>query len=168
MAAGVFLVAVGAGFVIGLGRVDVVRDLGVGEPPESDVGGGVPDNFGGGLQTPSDPQRDGSPAANGVINLVMGDLNDDNISILEEYAYGMLDTWLGWLDTATPIPEEQRAAQQQYDFTVRRLGYEREFQTSLGDDQSDTFFTTVAPVSNSVKTAVTLGVAISSPRYVTS
>jgi hypothetical protein len=57
---------------------------------------------------------------------LMGDLNDDNISILEEYAYGMLDTWLGWLDTATPLPQEQRAAQQAYDYTVRRLGYERD------------------------------------------
>ncbi|MEH6549366.1 MAG: hypothetical protein V7711_15480 [Pseudomonadales bacterium] len=55
---------------------------------------------------------------------LMGDLNDSNISILEDYAYGMLDTWLGWLDNAQPVPEAQRAAQQEYDFTVRRLGYE--------------------------------------------
>jgi hypothetical protein len=57
---------------------------------------------------------------------LMGDLNDANISILEEYAYDMLDTWMGWLDTATPLPQEQRAAQQAYDYTVRRLGYERD------------------------------------------
>ena len=57
---------------------------------------------------------------------LMGELNDSNISRLEEYAYHMLDTWLGWLDSAKPLAPEQRAAQQQYDYTVRRLGYERD------------------------------------------
>jgi hypothetical protein len=57
---------------------------------------------------------------------LMGELSDSNVSILEDYSYSMLDTWLGWLDAATPIPQEQRAAQQAYDYTVRRLGYERD------------------------------------------
>jgi hypothetical protein len=57
---------------------------------------------------------------------LMGDLNDNNISILEDYSYSMLNTWLGWLDAAAPIPPGQRAAQQAYDYTVRRLGYERD------------------------------------------
>ena len=57
---------------------------------------------------------------------LMGDLHDDNIGILEEYAYAMLDIWMGWLDTATPIAENARAEQQRYDYSVRRLGYEKD------------------------------------------
>ena len=54
------------------------------------------------------------------------DLNDANIDVLEEYSQSMLQRWLQWLDHAAPLPEAERAAQQQYDFTVRRLGYERD------------------------------------------
>ena len=54
------------------------------------------------------------------------ELTDDNIAILESYADTMLDTWMGWLDRARPIPESDRAQQRQYDYTVRRLGYERD------------------------------------------
>lgn len=54
------------------------------------------------------------------------DLNDDNLDVLEEYAYKFLNRWLGWLDTATPLPQSERVSQQQYDHTVRRLGYERD------------------------------------------
>ena len=35
----------------------------------------------------------------------MGDLNDENIDVLEAYAHRMLERWLGWLDSATPVPE---------------------------------------------------------------
>ena len=44
------------------------------------------------------------------------ELNDDNIARLSDYAYRMLDHWLGWLDTATPVPEQERAALREYDF----------------------------------------------------
>ena len=54
---------------------------------------------------------------------LMGDLTDENIEICADYAYRMLDHWMGWLDKATPIPEAERAAQQAYDFKVRELGY---------------------------------------------
>jgi len=57
---------------------------------------------------------------------LMGDLDDSNISLLEDYAYQMLDTWGSWLDAAEPLPQERRAEQRRYDHTVRRLGYERD------------------------------------------
>ena len=64
---------------------------------------------------------------------LMGELSDSNISILEDYAYSMLDTWMGWLDNATPLPREQRAEQKRYDYTVRRLGYERDPMNKLAE-----------------------------------
>ena len=54
------------------------------------------------------------------------ELNDENIDILEEYAYKMLDRWMNWLDEAKPVPAEERDTLQKYDYTVRRLGYERD------------------------------------------
>lgn len=57
---------------------------------------------------------------------LMGDLNDANIGVLEEYAYSMLETWLGWLDNAEPLAQSERQAMQDYDFQVRRLSYERD------------------------------------------
>lgn len=74
---------------------------------------------------------------------LMGELNDDNIDILEAYAYKMLDHWLGWLDQAEAVPESERAALQQYDYTVRELGYARDPMNKLaeqvfGADQVDT------------------------------
>ena len=54
---------------------------------------------------------------------LMGDLNDSNIDLLEAYAYRMLERWMGWLDTATPVPEAERVALREYDFKVRELGY---------------------------------------------
>jgi len=57
---------------------------------------------------------------------LMGELTDDNIDIFKDYAYDMLETWLGWLDAATPIPPSEQAALRKYDYTVRRLGYERD------------------------------------------
>jgi hypothetical protein len=54
---------------------------------------------------------------------LMGDLSNENIDLLEAYAYRMLERWLGWLDAATPVPDDERAALRQYDFKVRELGY---------------------------------------------
>jgi hypothetical protein len=54
------------------------------------------------------------------------DLTEENIATLEDYAGRMLNTWLGWLDAADPLPESERIEQRWYDHTVRRLGYERD------------------------------------------
>jgi hypothetical protein len=51
------------------------------------------------------------------------ELTDDNIDTCEKFLGPFIDRWFGWLDEAETLPEEQRAAQQQYDFTVRELGY---------------------------------------------
>ncbi len=40
---------------------------------------------------------------------------------------------MGWLDNATPLPQEQRAEQKLYDYTVRRLGYERDPMNKLAE-----------------------------------
>ncbi|MGI9295080.1 MAG: hypothetical protein ACR2PS_13955 [Pseudomonadales bacterium] len=55
-----------------------------------------------------------------------GELVDANIDVLESYAFRMLDYWFNWLDDAEPLPQAERSLQQKYDFTVRRLGYERD------------------------------------------
>lgn len=70
------------------------------------------------------------------------ELNDENLDTLEDYAYRFLNRWLGWLDKATPTPETERATQQQYDHTVRRLGYQLDPMNKLaaqvfGEDQVD-------------------------------
>lgn len=51
------------------------------------------------------------------------ELNDDNIATCERYLEKFVDRWFGWLDEAETVPEEERAAQQAYDYTVRELGY---------------------------------------------
>jgi hypothetical protein len=51
------------------------------------------------------------------------ELNDDNINQCEDYLGGFADRWFDWIDTAEPVPEQERAAQQAYDFRVRELGY---------------------------------------------
>jgi hypothetical protein len=48
------------------------------------------------------------------------ELNDGNIDTCEKFLTGFVDRWL---DEAEPVPEEERMAQQEYDFTVRELGY---------------------------------------------
>ncbi|MEH6592795.1 MAG: hypothetical protein V7746_21185 [Halioglobus sp.] len=74
---------------------------------------------------------------------LMGELNNSNIDILENYAYSMLGHWLGWLDDAKPVPEAQRADLMAYDFKVRELGYARDPMNKLaeqvfGADQVET------------------------------
>lgn len=61
------------------------------------------------------------------------DLTDENIDVLEEYAYKSLKRWFGWLDAATPVPESERTALQKYDHTVRRLGYELDPMNKLAE-----------------------------------
>ena len=51
------------------------------------------------------------------------ELNDDNISTCENFLTEFVDRWFRWLDDADVVPEEERAAQQAYDYKVRELGY---------------------------------------------
>jgi Red chlorophyll catabolite reductase (RCC reductase) len=74
---------------------------------------------------------------------LMGDLNDSNIDLLGDYAYRMLDHWMGWLDEATAVPQSERQALKEYDYRVRELGYARDPMNKLaaqvfGADQVET------------------------------
>lgn len=51
------------------------------------------------------------------------ELNDENIGTCEKYLVGFVDRWFRWLDDAETVPEHERAAQQEYDFRIRELGY---------------------------------------------
>ncbi|MEX0827430.1 MAG: hypothetical protein WD005_00595 [Haliea sp.] len=64
---------------------------------------------------------------------LMGDLNDSNISMLEEYAYTMLEHWLKCYDDAEEVKDSERVALQKYDHTVRRLCYERDPMNRLAE-----------------------------------
>ncbi|MBP6725579.1 MAG: hypothetical protein KA137_12095 [Halioglobus sp.] len=64
---------------------------------------------------------------------LMGELSDANIDLLQDYAYRMLDHWLGWLDTATPVPMAERLALRDYDFRVRELSYARDPMNKLAE-----------------------------------
>ena len=57
---------------------------------------------------------------------IAGDLEDRNIDKLEAYATGFVDRWMGFLDAAEPVPQDQRPALQAYDHKLRALGYERD------------------------------------------
>lgn len=63
---------------------------------------------------------------NPVTQSLMGELNDENIDILEQYVDEMVTRWLGWIDSATPVPENERAELQRRDHTVREMGYARD------------------------------------------
>ena len=58
-----------------------------------------------------------------VCSSLIGELNDENIDICEQYLKGFIDRWFGWLDDAEPVPEHDRGALKEYDYTVRELGY---------------------------------------------
>jgi len=58
-----------------------------------------------------------------VCTSIMGELNDANIDICENYLQGFVDRWFGWLDGAEPLPDADRLAQQTYDYYVREVGY---------------------------------------------
>ncbi|WND03545.1 hypothetical protein QGN29_04055 [Temperatibacter marinus] len=62
------------------------------------------------------------------------ELTDENIDILEAYAYKALDRWLGWLDRAEPLPQEVRAERQRQDHIMRRLGYELDPMNKLAEN----------------------------------
>jgi len=51
------------------------------------------------------------------------ELTDENIDTCEKFLGGFVDRWFRWLDEAEEVPMEERAAQQEYDFMVRELGY---------------------------------------------
>jgi hypothetical protein len=51
------------------------------------------------------------------------ELNDDNIGTCEKYLHRFVDRWFEWLDDAETVPERERAAQQEYDYKLRELGY---------------------------------------------
>ena len=51
------------------------------------------------------------------------ELNDDNIGTCEKYLVQFVDRWFKWQDDAETVPEEERAAQQAFDYKVRELGY---------------------------------------------
>lgn len=58
-----------------------------------------------------------------VCTSITGELTDANIDVCEAYLQEFTDRWFGWLDDADPVPDSERRAQQQYDYTVRELGY---------------------------------------------
>jgi len=62
------------------------------------------------------------------------DLTDENIEICAEYAYKMLDHWLGWMDNATPTPESEWAEQQKIDHKIRELGYKLDPMNKLSEN----------------------------------
>lgn len=57
---------------------------------------------------------------------LMGELNDDNLDILDTYVDEMVTRWLGWLDNAKPVPLEERAELRRRDHIVREMGYARD------------------------------------------
>jgi hypothetical protein len=51
------------------------------------------------------------------------ELTDSNIDTCEKFLGGFVDRWFRWLDEAETVPEQERAAQQAFDFKTRELGY---------------------------------------------
>lgn len=71
---------------------------------------------------------------------LIGELNETNIDLLETYIERKVERWLGWLESATPVPEEHRTVLQHSDFAIRELGYARDPMNRLaaqvfGEDQ---------------------------------
>jgi len=64
--------------------------------------------------------------SNPVTQSLTGDLNDENINILESYVDEKVSRWLGWLDNAKPVPETERRILRQRDHVVREMGYSRD------------------------------------------
>lgn len=54
---------------------------------------------------------------------VTAEMNDGVFDTLEEYVNTFVNRWFQYLDEAEPIPMNERAAQQEFDFKVRELGY---------------------------------------------
>jgi hypothetical protein len=68
-----------------------------------------------------------------VCSSFTADMTDDVIDTLEAYVNRFVHRWLGWLDEAEPVPENERAALRAYDFKVRELGYRRDPMNSLAE-----------------------------------
>jgi len=54
-----------------------------------------------------------------VCSSYITELNDEHLDACEAYLEKFVDRWFKWVEDAEPIPEEKRAAQQEYDFTYR-------------------------------------------------
>lgn len=54
------------------------------------------------------------------------DDTEENLSTVERLATDALDRWLGWVDEAPPVPEDERAALAARDLAVRRNTAERD------------------------------------------
>jgi hypothetical protein len=53
-------------------------------------------------------------------------VNDENMAIIRKAAYAHLDNWLALIDSATPVPEHERAALAERDLLIRRTITERD------------------------------------------
>ena len=59
-----------------------------------------------------------------VANSYMADRSDDEaVEVLGESVRDRVDTWLGWVRDAKPVPAEERAALRERDHLVRTYGY---------------------------------------------
>ena len=58
-----------------------------------------------------------------VAHSYTADRTDDVVETLREVVRERVDTWLGWVREAQPVPVEERAALRQRDHRVRTLGY---------------------------------------------
>ena len=79
---------------------------------------------------------------NPVTQSLTADLNDANIDTLEPYVDEMVTRWLGWIDSADPVPESERAELQQRDHRIRTSSYGRDPMNKLavqvfGEDMVD-------------------------------
>jgi hypothetical protein len=58
-----------------------------------------------------------------VCTSIMGELNDANIDVCEQYLESFVGRWFKWLDEAERVAPAERAALQEYDYAVREIGY---------------------------------------------
>ncbi len=58
-----------------------------------------------------------------VANSYMAQRSDDVVATLRASVLERVDTWLGWVREAQPVPVEERAALRERDHLVRRYGY---------------------------------------------
>ena len=64
---------------------------------------------------------------------ITGDLNDQNIDILEKYVDEMVSRWLDWQDDAIPVGAHEKALLQKRDHTIREMGYVRDPMNKLAE-----------------------------------
>jgi len=55
-----------------------------------------------------------------------GELCDENIDVLEKYVDEKVSRWLGWIDGAESVPDDERAGLLRRDHVVRAMGYSRD------------------------------------------